>query len=97
MHSSVLTRQICRIRTQPICQAKPPHQYNRRQYPLSLPAPTRGGQFAGEAQRSPRGSLQAPADLDVLHQWNVGEATNLLEGITMDKDALVAGGDTAEA
>src|SRR5215470_190798 len=93
---TVLLRELLRVGAEEIGEPQPPHQQDGREHAVVVPAPARGHDPFGETKRLAH-ALEALAERDVLHQRDLGEAANLLEGVAAHEDRLVAGRDPGEA
>src|ERR1700730_12619907 len=77
-------------------QAQRPHEADGAERALPLPLAGRGGHPVAEGGEAAAG-LEAPAQLDVLHQRNVRVAAHRLEVFAPHEDGLVAGADARGA
>src|SRR5258705_153527 len=68
-------------------QAQPPHEADGAERALPLPLAGRGGHPVAEGGQAPAG-LEAPAQLDVIHQRDVRIATHRLEVGAPQEDSL---------
>src|SRR6187551_1761090 len=73
----------------PIQEAQRPHQEDRAEGALPLPAPERRGDPLAYC-RGFTGPFEPGAEVDVLHDRNVGEPSELLEDRTPDKHRLIS-------
>lgn len=80
----------------PVEKSQGPHQENGSQRPLRVPSPKGGDDGVPERHSSTR-LLQSPAEFDIFHQRNLGEASEQFEHVAADKEGLVAGGDARQA
>src|SRR5262245_20427743 len=75
-------------------EAQRPHQDDGAQGALALPLPRRRGHAQAE-RAHPASMLEPAAQLDVLHQRDVGVAAYRVEVGTANEDGLITGADAA--
>src|SRR5207248_550627 len=75
-----------------IGKPQPPHQEHRADDAVPLPAPSRGGDRSGEAERAAE-PFEALRQRNVLHQQDVRKSARSHEGRASDEHGLVSGDD----
>src|SRR5438128_815265 len=75
-------------------KAKGPHQDHGPERPFPLPLAGRRGDARAKRGHPPT-TLQAPRQLDVLHERDRGKTTQAVEDIAADEDGLIARGEGA--
>ena len=84
------------VNAHPIQESQCPHQEDRSEGALLLPA-TKGSRH-GSGQGCGRSRSFEPAgEIDIFHQGHVDEASHLFEDVSTDEQGLIAGGDTAQS
>src|SRR5262245_49781969 len=93
---AVLPRELLRIHAEKIGEPKSPHQNDRREHAVLLPAAAGGGDALAQAQR-PAHTLEPLAECNVFHQRNRWKAAHRLERLATHEHRLVAGCDPGKA
>ena len=74
----------------PIQEAQAPHQEDRAQGALPLPAPERRGDVFTDG-RNVSGPFEPGAEVDIFHDRDVGKTSEPFEDRPLDKDRLITG------
>src|SRR5262245_34280455 len=85
-----------RLRSAEVEEPERPHEQDRPQNALALPLPRRGAHLLAQAPHLAQ-ALQPAAQLDVLHQRDIGKPSERLEGAAPYEDRLIAGRDARQA
>src|SRR5205807_3453164 len=93
---AVSPRQQRGVGAQEIGQPQAPHQQDGPQHAVLFPAPARGGDAFGEAERR-ADALEPLAQRNVLHQRDGRKAAGCDKHLALDEYRLVASGDPSHA